>query len=103
PPATPPFRPERVAMLPGAGATVTGQVVRTDFAPRPGVRLVFVNSQRQDDRQAATADAAGRFQVALASGGWWVYVDDGTGRLTYHNQLAVRDSDQSRRVTVVSR
>jgi hypothetical protein len=96
------FRPERVATLPGAGAPVTGQVVRNDFAPRPGAKIVFVSAQRQDVRQTATADAAGRFHVALASGGWYVYVDDATGRLTYHNQLDVR-GPEARQVTVVSR
>jgi hypothetical protein len=102
PPAAParPFRPERVAALP-AGTTVTGRVVRNDFAPRPGAKLVFVSASRQDVRQAATADTAGRFQVSLAAGRWYVYVDDATGKLTYHNQFDVRG--EPRPVTVVSR
>lgn len=95
------FRPERVAVLPGE-TTVTGQVVRNDYAPRPGARVVFVSAQRQDVRQAATADPAGRFRVTLASGGWYVYVADDSGKLTYHNQLDVRGSE-GRQVTVVSR
>jgi hypothetical protein len=92
-PAT--YKPERVASL--NGSTVTGQVVRNDFAPRPGAKVTFVNAQRQDVRQAATSDAAGRFQVSLASGHWYVYVDG-----TYHNQFDVR-SEESKPVTVVSR
>jgi hypothetical protein len=97
-PTTPPpsYKPERVASLPGGGSTVTGQVVRGDFAPRAGAKVTFVNAQRQDVRQAATADAAGRFHVSLASGHWFVYVDD-----TYHNQLDVRGD--ARPVTVMTR
>jgi hypothetical protein len=95
-------RPERVASLPGAATTVAGRVVRNDFAPRPGAKVMFVSAQRQDVRQAATADAAGQFRVALPTGGWYVYVDDGSGRMTYHNQIDVR-GQQNRQVTVVSR
>jgi hypothetical protein len=98
----PTFRPERVASLPN-GAGVTGQVVRSDFAPRPGAKVVFVNANKQDERQAATADATGRFQVSLASGRWYVYVDDaGNGQMTYHNHYDVRGGE-ARPVTVVSR
>ena len=57
----------------------------------------YFYAQRQDVRQAATADAAGRFQVSLASGHWYVYVDD-----AYHNQFDVRGGE-ARPVTVVSR
>ena len=96
------FRPEHVATLPGGGAAVSGQVVRRDFAPRPGAQVVFVNAGRQDVRRETTADAAGRFQVTLAAGRWYVYVDDGGGTLTYHNQFDVRGSE-ARPVTVVSR
>jgi hypothetical protein len=93
-PAMPTFKPERMA---GAnGSTVTGQVVLNNYAPRPGAKVTFVNAQRQDVREAATADAAGRFQVSLASGHWYVYVDD-----TYHNQFDA--SGDGRPLTVVSR
>jgi hypothetical protein len=101
-PPPPAYKPERVASLSGGGSTVSGQVVRGDFAPRAGAKVVFVNAQRQDERRAATADAAGRFRVNLAGGTWYVYADEGVGRLTYHNQLAVR-SGETRPVTVVSR
>lgn len=93
-PATPTFRPERVASA--NGAAVNGQVVLSNYSPRPGAKVTFVNAQRQDVREAATADAAGRFQVNLASGHWYVYVDD-----TYHNQFDVRGD--GRPLTVVSR
>ncbi len=98
-PAPPPpvYKPERVASLPGGGTAVSGQVVRGDFAPRAGARVVFVNAQRQDVREATTADVAGRFRVSLASGHWYVYVDD-----AYHNQFDVRGGE-TRPVTVVTR
>jgi hypothetical protein len=97
-PVAPAYKPERVASLSG-GSPINGQVVRNDFAPRPGAQVVFVNAQRQDVR--ATADAAGKFQVNLASGNWYVYVGDSAGGLAYHNQLTVRGGDAP--VTVVSR
>jgi hypothetical protein len=59
-----------------------------------------VNAARQDVR--ATADAAGHFQVNLASGDWYVYVGDNASGLAYHNQLTVRSGDTAP-VTVVSR
>jgi hypothetical protein len=93
-PAPPSYKPERVASL--RRSTLDGQVVRSDFAPRPGARVVFVNAQRQSERQATTTDAAGRFQVNLATGHWYVYVDN-----TYHNQLDV--GGDNRPLTVVSR
>jgi hypothetical protein len=96
-PFVPAYKPERVASL--SGSTVNGQVVRNDFAPRAGAQVVFVNAQRQDVR--ATADAAGRFQVNLASGNWYVYVGDTAAGLAYHNQMTVRGADAP--VTVVSR
>ena len=94
----PAYKPERVASL--ADSNVNGQVVRNDFAPRPGAQVVFVNAQKQDVR--ATADAAGRFQVNLESGNWFVYVGDTAGNMAYHNQLTVRSGDAAP-VTVVSR
>jgi hypothetical protein len=96
-PVTPAFKPERVASL--SGSPVNGQVVRNDFAPRAGAQVVFVNAQKQDVR--TTADAAGRFQVNLASGNWSVYVSDTAGGLAYHNQFTVRGGDAP--VTVVTR
>jgi hypothetical protein len=92
-PAT--YKPERVASY--SGSTVTGQVVRSDYAPRAGAKVTFVNAQRQDDRQATLADGSGRFQVSLASGHWYVYVDG-----AYHNQMDVNGPATSP-VTVVSR
>ena len=67
-----------------------------------GAQMVFVSAQKQDVRLAATADTAGRFQVDLPVGGWYVYLAGADGRTTYHSQLTVKPSE-SRNVTVVSR
>jgi hypothetical protein len=100
-PTVPVYKPERVASRTLSGATVNGQVVMNNGnTPRPGAQLVFLNSARQDVR--TTADAAGRFQVNLASGNWYVYVTDPSGGLAYHNQLTVNPGDAGP-LTVVSR
>jgi hypothetical protein len=101
PPPAPTIRPERVASRTG-GMALNGQVVRNDYVPRPGAKVVFVNASKQDVRQATTADNGGRFQVSLAVGRWYVYVDDANGQMTYHNQFDVQNG-QSLPVTVVSR
>ena len=98
-PAVTIFKPERVASRTLTGSMVNGQVVSSNFAPRPGTQIVFVNDQRQDVR--TTADAAGRFQVNLASGNWTVFIGDAAGGLAYHNQYTV--SGNSGPLTVVSR
>jgi hypothetical protein len=99
-PAVPSFKPERVASRTLPGSTVNGQVVSSNFAPKAGAQIVFVNAAQQDVR--ATADATGRFQVSLASGNWTVYLADNNGGLAYHNQFTVSNSD-SGPLTVVSR
>jgi hypothetical protein len=101
PPPAPTIRPERVASR-TSGMAVNGQVVRNDYVPRAGAKVVFVNASKQDVRQATTADNGGRFQVSLAVGRWYVYVDDANGQMTYHNQFDVQ-TGQSLPVTVVSR
>lgn len=101
PAPAPAYKPERVASRLGDSSLVSGTIVRSNYAPRSGARVVFVNSQRQSDRQSTTADAAGRFQVNLASGQWWVYVDNGSGQMTYHNQF--NHQGNAGPLTVVSR
>jgi hypothetical protein len=81
-------RPDRIASAPQG--VVDGQVVRSDRTPRPGAQVLFVNAQRQAPAQAVTANAAGRFQVNLASGGWLVYVSGPDGRQVFHSRIDVR-------------
>jgi hypothetical protein len=99
-----PVRPGQIAMRPTSNgpANLSGQVVANNFTPRGGAQMVFVSAQKQDVRLAATADRAGRFQVDLPAGGWYVYLAGADGKATYHSQLIVKPSE-SKNVTVVSR
>ena len=93
-------RPDRIASAPAG--RVEGQVVRTDRTPRGGARVMFVNAQRQAPAQFATANASGRFQVNLASGGWLMYVTGADGRETFHSRIEVHGG-QPAPLTVVTR
>jgi hypothetical protein len=98
---TPAVRPDRIASAPAA--QVEGQVVRMDRTPRGGARLTFISAQRQQlPMQAVTANAAGQFQVNLASGGWLVYVTGPDGRQTFHSRIEVNGA-QPAPLTVVTR
>jgi len=99
-----PVRPGQIALRPttNSAASLSGQVVASNFTPRGGAQMVFVSAQKQDVRLAATADRSGRFQVDLPAGGWYVYLAGADGKATYHSQLSVKPSE-SRNVTVVSR
>jgi hypothetical protein len=91
---------ERVVALPAP--TLQGQVVRDDNTPVAGTQLVFVNAGAQGQQQAITADAAGKFDVTLASGGWLIYVRGADDRPAFHSKIDVRDNE-TRQVTLVSR
>jgi hypothetical protein len=97
---TPAVRPDRIASAPAA--RVEGQVVRLDRTPRGGARVTFVSAQRQRPSQAVTANAAGQFQVRLASGGWLVYVAGPDGRQAFHSRIEV-NGGQPAPLTVVTR
>jgi hypothetical protein len=99
--APPPvIRPERTASR--GDASVSGQIVSNQFAPRANARVVFVSLKPQEPRRSALADTAGRFSVALAEGPWMIYLDDGNGQQMFHSQIEVRAAQQ-RNLTVVSR
>jgi hypothetical protein len=94
---------EHVASRLRSGATINGQVVvNNSIAPVPGTKLLFVSRQAKDKQQAITADNDGRFNVALASGGWDIYTARGDGMLEFHSSIDVKDR-QDRNVRVVSR
>jgi hypothetical protein len=80
-------RPDRIASAPAARLEV--QVVRSDRTPRAGARVMFVSAQQRAPSQVVTANATGRFQVSLASGGWLVYVSGPDGRQTFHSRIDV--------------
>lgn len=94
-PAT--LRPDRIA---SRDTNINGTVVR-DSRVIPGVRLRFVSASGHE-YIPAQADAAGKFQVSLASGSWKVYTEDTTGRPNFHSDINVNGSE-SRNVVLVSR
>lgn len=101
PPAVPPrVRLDRIVSLPPSPG-VEGQVVRADRRPQPNAKVMFVNAERHETRQSATAGADGQFRVALAAGTWWVYVNDGTGQMVRHSKVEVKQNE-TRQVTLVS-
>jgi hypothetical protein len=99
-PEPPVAHPERVASAPSG--RVEGMVVRGGNLPQPGARVLFVSMSRQGPQESVTADAAGQFRVALASGGWLVYLQGADGKPVFHSKMDVRDNE-TRQVTLQSR
>ncbi len=93
-PPPPPIKLNQIAV--GTDATVEGQIVRSDNTPRPGARLLFVNARNQADQQMVTANHAGRFQTALVSGQWLVYLYDVNGQPLFHSRITVGPAHGSR-------
>lgn len=88
--ARPSVRLDRIVALPGHN--LEGQVVASNRKPLSGARLLFVNAERQGTRQAITADEAGKFRVALASGSWLVYTHDLDGRPVFSQKVETSES-----------
>jgi len=84
----------------GPESYVEGQIVRTDNAPRPNVNVLFVSADN-GQREMATANNSGRFQISLASGNWLVYVQARDGTAQFHSKLSVQEH-QTARLTVVN-
>jgi hypothetical protein len=99
-PPPPAVKLDRIVL--GPEGPIQGRVVRMDNAPRPGTRVVFVSADRKSDRQAVTANAAGRFEVPLGAGAWHVYLSGPDGRQEYHSRIEVSDR-QAPFLTLVSR
>lgn len=97
PPATPPanvrMRPERTAGFDGLHV-VRGEVLKNDqFSPRSHAKLVFVNAKDLSQREYATANAYGEFEIKLKAGEWYLYVESTEGKATYHKKLTIGDRD----------
>jgi hypothetical protein len=103
-PAPVPSGFDRITGTPSnSGALVAGQIVANNYVtPIRGAKLVFVSRKSEDTKQAAEADAAGRFAVSLPAGAWNIYVSRGDGRLEFHSSIDVQNA-QTRQVMVVSR
>jgi hypothetical protein len=100
PPPPPPVKLDRIVVNPDA--TVEGQVVRNDNTPRPDAKIVFVSSSQPSVQRSVTANSAGRFYVALASGSWNVYLQGLDGKQNFYTRIDVNDT-QPGRLTLVNR
>jgi hypothetical protein len=99
-PPPPAVRLDRIAAI--DSAQVEGRVVGNGNVPQAGVRVLFVSMNHQGPQESVTANAAGQFQVSLASGAWLVYVHGADGKPVFHSKLEVKSSE-TRLVTLVSR
>jgi hypothetical protein len=87
------LRPEKTVSR-SSVVTVRGEVVTNDqITPRGGAKIVFMNADKPEQKEYATANAFGEFDVRLAAGNWYMYVGDATGKATYHKQISVGDRD----------
>ena len=74
--------------------TVRGEVVMPDqLTPRAGAKLVFVNADKPEQKEYATANAFGEFDVRLPAGKWYLYLGGDNGRATYHKQISLGDRE----------
>jgi hypothetical protein len=102
-PPTPPLpraRLDRIASLPNHN--MEGEVLDTGRAPQVGARVLFVSADRKAPRQTVTTDGSGQFRLTLASGAWFVYVEDASGTPVYKRKVEVRGTEPAR-LTLVSR
>lgn len=87
------LRPEKTVSR-SSVVSVRGEVVLNDqITPRAGAKLVFMNADKPDRKEYATANAYGEFDVRLPAGNWYMYVGGESGKATYHKQIALGDRD----------
>jgi hypothetical protein len=75
-------------IAPEAGDLVQGQVVRNDRSPTSNAQVLFVNAAT-GTRHSITTNDAGRFNLALASGQYHVFLAGSNGSAAYHSQVNV--------------
>lgn len=91
------------AARPSGPASIRGEVVLNDqVTPRPGAKLVFVNATDLKQREYATADQFGNFDLRLPAGDWFLYVGSGDGKANFQRKITVADAS-ARNFLVVSR
>lgn len=92
-PGTAKIRPEKTVSR-SSVVSVRGEVVLNDqITPRAGAKLVFLNADKPEQKEYATANAYGEFDVRLPAGNWYMYVGGETGKATYHKQINLGDRD----------
>lgn len=92
-PGTAKLRPEKTVSR-SSVVSVRGEVVLNDqITPRAGAKVVFMNADKPEQKEYATANTFGEFDVRLAAGNWYMYVGGETGKATYHKQISLGDRD----------
>ena len=92
-PGTAKLRPEKTVSR-SSVVSVRGEVVLNDqITPRAGAKVVFMNADKPEQKEYATANAFGEFDVRLPAGNWYMYVGGETGKATYHKQISLGDRD----------
>lgn len=90
-PANPRLRPDRTTSR-ASVVTVRGEVVERDqLTPRSAARVVFVSADNPQQREYATANRFGEFDVRLPAGNWYVYLGGADGRAVYHKAVSLGD------------
>jgi hypothetical protein len=88
------IRPEKTVSLRSSIVSVRGEVVLNDqITPRGGAKLVFMNAEKPEQKEYATANAYGEFDLRLPAGTWFMYVGGDKGQATYHKKLSLGDRD----------
>lgn len=92
-PSNPRLRPEKTVSR-SSVVSIRGEVVLSDqITPRAGAKLVFMNAEKQEQREQVTANAYGEFDVRLPAGTWYMYVGGEGGKATYHKKITLGDRD----------
>ncbi|MBM3981725.1 MAG: hypothetical protein FJ304_15910 [Planctomycetes bacterium] len=87
------IRPEKTVSR-SSVVSVRGEVVLNDqITPRAGAKIVFMNADKPEQKEYATANAYGEFDLRLAAGNWYMYVGGENGKATYHKQISLGDRD----------
>lgn len=88
-PSSPRIRPDKTTSRTTV-VTVRGEVVLPDqLTPRGNARLVFVDSSNPANKQYATANQFGEFDVRLPAGKWNLYLGSDSGKAVFHKQVSL--------------
>jgi hypothetical protein len=79
---------------------VQGQIVRNDRSSSLGAQVLFVNAA-MGARHSAAINDIGRFNLALGSGSYHVYLANSAGSAAYHSQVNV-DPKQSNMINLIN-
>lgn len=87
------IRPEKTVSR-SSVVSVRGEVVQNDLlTPRANAKLVFMNADKPEQKEYATANGFGEFDVRLPAGEWYLYVGNEAGKAAYHKKISLGDRD----------